>query len=456
MRQRAVQILRRDWVSAVVVAILVSAAWFRLTAYGDLKLSIATLDTQSYIDASRVPILSWQAFTAERLFVTNLLYGLGGASECQIQALSIPAVGKESHRQVQDCFAAVVLVQTVLSVVGWGLFVFAFSTGLASGFAKVAAALTLSQFAFAPQVADWDSVLNSESLTFSLFVLALGFLLLVLKRVRKDGMAGSAGTSSYVLAIAGLAALALWTFVRDPDVYTVVLFCLITLGALLFIRPRPFKALAGVAGLLAVCVLGLVSSAESGRWKVPLSGAYGDYVLSDPARVRELQQRGMPDPSSPAFTAWFEQHAAANYALLLLSHPRFVAATVFNNLNHLFSDNNQPYFKTPDLPLRNLALEAGDWVHARSSAVILVGVVGTVGLAIAGLRQRSSNLLGLAWFLGWLLIAGVVTMTLTFFADPAGVERHVLFSLMLLRLLMWLGLLVMVDLAIARPANDPA
>ena len=93
MRHRIADLLGRRWDDGAVILILIAAVWFRLTAYGDLRLSIATLDTQSYMDASRVPLLSWQGFTAQRLFGTNVLYRLAGATDCKVQALSVPAVG---------------------------------------------------------------------------------------------------------------------------------------------------------------------------------------------------------------------------------------------------------------------------------------------------------------------------------------------------------------------------
>jgi hypothetical protein len=450
MRQRIPRFLGRRWDSAVVILIVLAAVWFRLTAYGDLRLSIATLDTQSYMDASRAQIFSWQAFITERLFTTNVLYRLAGAANCQIQAMSVPAIGKESHRRDQACFAAIVLTQTLLSVVGWGLFIFAFATAMIDRFTRIASAATLSVFAFVPQIADWDSILNSQSLAFSLFALALGFVLLVIHRLQPNGAERNPSRSTQAFAVGCLVSLALWSLVRDPNVYPVLLFCLMALVIVLLSRPRAKAAMIGLVCLLAVCVVGLVSSMQSGRWKVPLSGAYGDFVLSDPARVQELQKLGMPDPASAEFQSWFDQHGASSYALLLLSHPRFVAATVFDNLNYLFSDNNQPYFKTPDLPLRNFALQVGDWVHARSSAVILAALLTLLGLVFAGIRTRSRDILMWAWFLGWLLISGLSTAVLTFIADPAGVERHVLFSLVLLRLLMWMGLLVLMDLLAAR------
>ncbi len=455
MRNRLREVLGRNLDLAAVILIVVVGAWFRLATYGDLRLSIATLDTQSYMSASRTPLFSWNSFTAERLFGTNALYQLAGARDCSIQALSVPAIGKESHRQDQACFEGIVVTQAFLSVLGWGLFVFAFAAALTSPFARLAAACILTAFAFVPQIADWDSILSSESLTFSLFALSLGLVLLILVRMQRNGLKADVSKPSYVLIVAALLSLGLWTFIRDPDVYTVLLFCLMAFAVVLPQRPLPGAGIVGLLGLVVICALAIVSSMQSGRWKIPLSGAYETYVLPEPSYVLEMQHLGMPNPASPQFNAWFDQHGASTYALFLVSHPRFVTATVFDNMGHLFSDNNQPYFKTPDLPLRNAALQVGDWVHPKSTAVILAALLTASTMFFTGLRTRSRRTLVWAWFLGWLLVSALMTIVLTFFADPGGVERHVLFSVVLLRLLLWLGLLALMDLVIA-PQEAPA
>lgn len=446
MRQQVLGRFRTHWDAALVVIIVLGASWFRLTAYGDIRLSIATLDTDSYMTASVVPLWSWQAFTGERLFGTNLLYQLGGAQNCPVQALSVPAVGKEAHRQDQVCFEGVVTIQTALSILGWGLLVFAFALNMTSKLARISAAAILSVFAFVPQIADWDSILNSQSLAFSLLAMSLGFMLLVMRQMRWRSGNAQLPRSGYAFAAASLLTLALWSFVRDPNVYTVALLGVMLLVLGLLVRPRQLGAIAGAAAVLLICLVGVVSSMASNRWRVPLAGAYEQYVLGSPARLQELERIGMPDPSSAAYAGWFDNHAASSYGLLLLRHPRFVLSTVFDNLNYLFSDNNQPYFKTPDVPLRNVALQVGDWVHARSTSVILVAILSWLAILLAGVKGRSPAGLTWAWFLGWLLVSALATTALTFFADPAGVERHVLLSLVVLRLLMWMGLLVLIDM----------
>ncbi|MFH1186381.1 MAG: hypothetical protein V1755_15325, partial [Chloroflexota bacterium] len=62
--------------------ILLAGATFRLTAYGDLRLSVATMDTPSYMAHAQKLSLTESAFTGERLFTTGLLYRLWRAEDC--------------------------------------------------------------------------------------------------------------------------------------------------------------------------------------------------------------------------------------------------------------------------------------------------------------------------------------------------------------------------------------
>lgn len=443
------------WVSALVVLVVLGGVWFRLSSYGDLRLSIATLDTDSYMRSSQAPILSWQAFTSERLFTTNLLYALAEARNCPVQALSNPALGHESHRKVQSCFESVVLIQTLLSALGWGVLILAVASALSSTFAKVAAAVILTAFAFAPQIADWDSILTSEAITFSLFAASLGLVILTLRNLHSAGENSRPRTARIALTILAAITLALWSLVRDSNVYTLLIFCLMALPFVVLRQPLRLAAAVGILALLVVCLIGFVSSMQSGRWKTPLAGAFEEFIGPYPARVQALQSQGMPSPTSPTYAQWFDHRGETTYVLFLLTHPGFVANTIMDHMGSLFANNNQPYFKTPTLPARKAALSIGDLLHSRSSSVLVVDALIVLALGLSAARLREPNIAAWAWILFWLLISASATLVLAFFADPVGVERHVVYSLVLFRLLMWLAILVLTDFA-TRPGKESA
>ena len=57
-----------------VIAVILIAAILRIRWYGNPALSIAGNDTQTYVDASHVPLFSSEIMTGRRLLTTNLVY----------------------------------------------------------------------------------------------------------------------------------------------------------------------------------------------------------------------------------------------------------------------------------------------------------------------------------------------------------------------------------------------
>ena len=82
------------------LAIVLMACGLRLLLYGDPRLAVATIDTQSYLDSSRAPLLSAESFSGRRLFTTNMLYkAMSGGADCSPRATSMPGVGTEASSE---------------------------------------------------------------------------------------------------------------------------------------------------------------------------------------------------------------------------------------------------------------------------------------------------------------------------------------------------------------------
>src|SRR5512138_2596533 len=92
-------------VTLLILLVLAGAIAIRVTSYGDFRLSIANADTTSHIMGAAPPFPSTDMFTRVRLFTTNLVYFLADVQDCKIQAMSYPALGAETYRQVQPCFS---------------------------------------------------------------------------------------------------------------------------------------------------------------------------------------------------------------------------------------------------------------------------------------------------------------------------------------------------------------
>ena len=165
------ELIKKNIVSIFILIVMSILVWGRLHWYGDLRLSIANGETHSYISASRAPLFSWKIFTGERMFTTSVLYKLANDTvACPSVAYSFPSSGTETPREISPCFDKIVLIQNLLAVFGWVILALAIIKHLNNGLIKFVAAITILLFGFTPQLAEWESALGPESLSFSLFV----------------------------------------------------------------------------------------------------------------------------------------------------------------------------------------------------------------------------------------------------------------------------------------------
>lgn len=437
------------WPSATVVAIILATVAFRISAYGDISASVGTMDTQSYMAHAGVLDRPNEAFLGERLLVTGLLYRLWGAHACELQYLSIPAIGKETPPGRQDCFAGVASTQVALSVVGWSVLIAAVAWSLEHALSKLVAAVILSVFAFAPQLADWDSILSSESTALSLLALWCGLSILAITVDRGSAVQRRRSPWVVILIIASLSSAAAWVLVRDSHVYVAIPMLGILLLCAILERPRRRVLVILAAAALVGCLLVVAMSQASERWKTPLTNALSAYVLPFPERVRAMENAGMPEPGTTAYDAWLAESAPGAYGYFLLAHPRFVLSTLFEHAGALFAENSQPYFKTPDRPLRDIAFKIGDFVHTKSAAVLTLDLVLVTVLLIAAARRRQAPCWPMAILVAGLFSSALFALVLTFFADSVGIERHVMLSVVVLRLVTWIGLVWIVDMALS-------
>lgn len=452
--QRLKALIRSHGAFGVTTLIVLATAAFRLSAYGDPRASIGTMDTPSYMAHAGALAQPQSAFIGERLLTTGILYRLWDTYECDLNYVSIPAIGREGQPGLQDCFAGLALTQVALSILGWSVFIASVTRVLDHHISKLLAASLLSAFAFSPQLADWDSILSSESLAFSLLALSLGLGILGIRASSGGGeMSRQASGLISGSILVGLA----WLFVRDAHVYpAVILLGLLLLWSLWAPARRRLIAILAAAAL-ALCFLALTASRASGRWEIPLTNAFASYILPFKERVREMQELGMPDAGTEAYDAWFAERAPDAYARFLVAHPVFVLNTLAEHANLLFAENSQPYFKLPDRPLRERAFMIGDFLHTKSVSVVILDFVLVATSLVSAAGRRSTSQWPISVLLAGLLASACLGLVLTFFADTIGVERHVLLSIMLFRLVTWTGLVLVVDAALgAASGSGPA
>jgi hypothetical protein len=432
--------LKQRSIHFLVLVALAGMIFLRLTLYGDLNLSVGNGDTGTYIDSGAAPLFSKDMLTRPRLFTTNLLYHLAGVQACELEVVSYPAIQTETHRGIQPCFDRIVFFQNILAVIGWAALAWTVSKRLNGGYEKLLAAILIPAFGFTPAIADWDSILGSESLTFSLFALSLALVIEVCFEI-------AAGKFSAVFSALAVIVLSLWAFTRDANIYTLAV--LFGMSAFAFAAApslrRNKKMAASLAAIFIVTLVGLQSAMLSRRWEVPLGNVFNDLLLPHPARVDFLQGLGMPDLDSAAYSEWFSEKAPRAYARFLLAHPGYTISAFTSELGGIFSENTQPYFYTDETPARLRLNALNDILHPKTHLIFVLDILLMAGLFFAAFRKKSHPYAGWLWLLLWLTLSAALTVSVGFFADSIGVTRHTMFAVETFRLTFWLSLLVLLD-----------
>jgi hypothetical protein len=450
--------IKTNSVSLVILIIFSIGIYLRATWYGDLRLSTANAETDSYINASRASIFSGKIFAGQRLFTTNLIYKLANDAEnCPITSYGKPGIGEEAERGAQPCFDGIALLQNYLSMFGWCFLGWIVANKLTQPLIKVFTATAIMLFGFTPQIAEWDSVLSPESLSLSMFAITLGIALELVFRAGASEKPLVTRMEKFLLA-ALLIAFLLWVFVRDVHLYAIPI-TLVLLAPLFLVKKfRDANALRITAAVLIFFfAIGYLSARDSLRaTRYPLMNSLDYYIWPYPSRVEFFRAHGMPDkdaPSyfdSPKYQAWADENAAKAYAMFLIAHPGFVITTLWDNMDLLNDDYAQPYFLTGEVKNRDLLLVIGEMVNPESGVVFLLTLLMVITYVYHAAAKRNPVLSAWAWLAVWVYGIASATLFISFFGDTAGLRRHIMPSIEMLRLFIWVFLMPFLDLSLSK------
>jgi hypothetical protein len=428
----------------VILAIILVASILRIRLYGHPALSISGNDTLSYVEASRVPLFSNEIFTGRRLLTTNLVYKFLEPSEGY--QITINGSLETTRRGFQPGFNGIAILQAVLSILGWGALAWGVSDHLKNFSMKLSAAIFILAFAFTPHMADWDSILMSESLTFSLFALQLTILLKMVFALHHEPKANITTWLSAWTVI-----FFLWTFIKDTNLFTSLVTFGMIAASMVSLRYRKVVALRVTLFVLAgIFILGFVTSSASVRSLVQITNIYNDDLLPSPLRVETLRQIGMPEPGTPDYHAWFPEHAKGTLARFMLTHPGYPLLKIVNDFPMAFEEISQTYFKAPELgSAREILMQIGNALHPENTTPFVMSVILLVGLMLLS-HQKADDSRPWAWLGLWVFLTASVALIPTILGDTWALNRHALFSTMIYRLSMWLFAIILMDLALSR------
>lgn len=199
---------------------------------------------------------------------------------CQNRPVLIPLIYKLCQQNIE----LIVWVQLIFSLLSWIFFASCAATLLDQSITNLMLFCALLGLGSIPNVTRWNNIIMSESITISLTMLFLGFLLLFCNRKR------NCWSWRYLvpfLLVCGLLLLA-----RDPSSWTVAF------GALLLViagwRVCKRKALISAGIMILMCAL--VLSTTGDRWKFSYFNVLFVRILNDPQSEAYFMDRGIPRP----------------------------------------------------------------------------------------------------------------------------------------------------------------
>ena len=427
----------------------------RTVYYGRMDDSVAVQDTGSYFETAEKAAPSLTFFEQQRSITFPLLIRLSNPSgEYELTQMAEPYFGTEPRLAVQPGTEAVVRNQTIISIVCWIGCTLLIVSSLNGWFAKALAAFLILSFGFVPQIADWDSILSSESLNFSLFALLIGLLIKVLPNGKADNFgAWAAGIGLVIVNF-------LWIFTRDTNAYFVLAEAvLLIIAAIIYWARRSGQRISAL--LCGFLLAGLFifhqgTFRESERWLVPLLNNLVTNIFPHEERVEFFREYNMPaDEETLSLTGsaeynasmenekllhWARRFGMQTYQRWLLSMPLWCVQQVYENLDSFFEENRQPFFYGSKEQRPHWAEKPGNLLHPLSAAVIVIDLLLIIFMGTKMARTGSSENIRFFWLLLIMFLGGGLLMSLAYLGEVRSIWRHVLGGVTALRLTLWLGI----------------
>ena len=439
----------------------------RIVCYGPMNDSVAVQDTESYFAAAKGNPFSLEFFEQQRSPSYPLLIKISNPTlEYELTQLSEPYFGTESRLAVQPGTETLVRNQTVISILCWSAAALLITSSFNGWFAKALSAFLVLGCGFVPQIADWDSILSSESLSISLFILMVGLLF----KVIPDGKGDRLVTW---LAAAGMVVVSFfWIFTRDTNAYFIIVeaLVLIVTGIIYWIRRKGQRISTILTGFLLVGIFFFHQGTfrVSERWLLPILNNMTENVFPYETRVQFFTDREMPTEGgvlsltgsaeynniyeNEKFIHWARRFGLQTYQRFLLSMPLWSVLQVYNNLDSFFEENRQPFFYGSNQQRPHWAEKPGNLMHPLSAAVILIDFLLLILVAVKAVKSGDAADIRSFWTLLILFLGGGLLMSLSYLGEVRSIWRHVFGGVLALRLMLWLGISAL--FSTSEKAND--
>ena len=397
-------------------------------------------DTPTYLDASKLSIFSKAFYQAPGPFGFLVLMKL-----------------------VARNLRALVMVQTLLSIVAWCALAMSVRSAMTTATARLVGFAGVLLTGLAPAFAMWEVATGTESLAITVAVVALALGIRLAVRIDNRTV------------VAFVAAMVVAAFTHDIDAIIAGGLGLVALGAIVVPRWRHLhlrRLLASALVLLSAAGAETALSNAGRRWYWPVAETLTLRIAASPDGYRWLVAHGMPDDgavralqanyfltypgfqdNAPAYRAlrhWLDAKGRSSYTNYLVSHPKFVLTEPRHSLADQFTPNVAPIATAQHI--------GADPVMRWLGAVGLPGFRGTLWWAIAAgacflaaftdPAARKRRRLGLT--IAAIALIVVPHALAVFHGDYLELARHSLTLAVQARVVVWIATAFALDVLVMR------
>jgi hypothetical protein len=364
------------------------------------------------------------------------------------------------NMQNPDQLARIAAAQAVFSLLCWGVLAFSMASCTRQRWQRLVLFGLVMALSLSPEIGLWDSLLLSESLTFSLFALVLAGWILILKWMPET----SSIWVRWGLILFSTIACTLYAFVRDSNIYFVLLGVLTLFAAWLtqtHLRHLRWETWVYAAMVLGLFIVQTASIGSGNRWQIFMYDNLAVRFLKDPEARSFFIAQGLPmsdkldqtqnmpgyqyqkmiseDPDLKPLRDWVTASSKNAYIQYLLTRPVQSLFEPISNTPKLLLGSNLEY-RNPRYgvqPLSEKLLELDLLFFNSQIGWLILPGLGAAFCLFYAFRQRAHPL----WtVLGILVLSLYPLMFLVWHAEPLEIERHAAQIEVQFRLAGWVGL----------------
>ena len=208
-----------------------------------------------------------------------------------------------------------------------------------------------------------------------------------------------------------------------------------------------------------------VTFRASERWLLPFYNNVTRGIFPFPMRVAYFQKYGMPvsdtilsyrgsqpleamDPSSD-FVVWARQNGLTVYSRFIVEHPGYIALSLWEDMDSLWSTNVQPYFFQSGSERPSWLVLFANYLHPVVPLPILLDGLLTLVLLYVAFQHRDRETLIWAWVALWFYAISMALLVLGYAGEMRSVLRHVMGGVVPLRMGIWILLAITADLLLS-------